>query len=169
MTVIVEPESFEPEELLNVPVAGSGAQCRVVSGYANFFDKNITNIYGAPIGLAPLPGEDVLQELPLTGDVYPDDEDKKWTAYNVHMVVGPAWHSVRDVSPIVSVAGFSFMDNDSADASGSEIRRCTWDTVGLTGDQAEFERIRLKVDLRLCGGNRYAIIKLGYHLVAVGR
>lgn len=169
MPGIFMPESLEPEELLNVPVASSGTLCRVVSGYANFFDKSITNVYGAPIGLEPLPGDTVLQPLPLTGDIYPDDEDKKWTPYEVHMVVGPAWNAVRDVSPIVSVAGFPFRDNDSADASGTEIRGCTWDTVGLTGDQSNLERIRLKVDLRLCGGNQYAVIKLGYHFVAVGR
>lgn len=169
MAAIITPESFEPEELLNVPVAGSGAQCRVVSGYANFFDKNITNVHGAPIGLTPLPGEDVLQPLPLSGDFYPEDDDKKWSAYEVHLVVGPAWQAVRDVSPIVSVAGFAFMDSDSADSSGWEVRRCTWDTVGLTGNQNNLERIRLKVDLRMCGGRGYSVIKLGYHLVAVGR
>ena len=85
------------------------------------------------------------------------------------MEVGPPWRSVRDVSPIVTVAGFSFKDNDSADASGTEIRSCTWDTVGLTGDQSNLERIRLKVDVRMCGGADYSVIKLAYHLVAVGR
>ncbi|MGV0740919.1 hypothetical protein [Mycolicibacterium sp. XJ870] len=169
MAGIITPVSLEPEEIMSIPVAASGAVCRVVSGYANFHDKDNHNVHGAPIGLDPLPGEDVLQELPLIGDTYPNDDDKKWSPYEVHMVVGPTWRSVRDVSPIVGVAGFSFKDSDAADASGTEILRCTWDTVGLTGDQSEMERIRLKVNLRLCGGNDYAIIKLGYHLVAVGR
>ncbi|WP_131590582.1 hypothetical protein [Mycolicibacterium setense] len=169
MTGIVTPESLETEEMMIIPVAGTGTLCRVVSGYANFMDKDITNTYGAPIGLEPLPGDDVLQPLPLSGDFYPEDDDKTWRAYEVHMEVGPTWRSVRDVSPIVAVAGFSFRDNDSADASGTEIRSCTWDTVGLTGDQSNMERIRLKVDVRMCGGADYSIIKLAYHLVAVGR
>ncbi|BBX88508.1 hypothetical protein H5U98_26105 [Mycolicibacterium boenickei] len=169
MAGIITPESLESEELLNIPVAGAGTLCRVVSGYANFMDKNITNAFGAPIGLEPLPGEDILQPLPLSGDFEPNDDDKTWRAFEVHMEVGPNWRSVRDVSPIVTVAGFTFRDNDAANASGTEIRSCTWDTVGLTGDQSEFERIRLKVDVRMCGGQQYSIIKLAYHLVAVGR
>ncbi|MCV7067004.1 hypothetical protein [Mycolicibacterium houstonense] len=169
MAGIITPASLETEELLNIPVPSAGTQCRVISGYANFMDKDINNVYGAPIGLEPLPGSDVLQDLPLSGDFYPNDDDKTWRAHEVHMEVGPPWRSVRDVSPIVTVAGFSFQDNDSADASGTEIRSCTWDTVGLTGDQSNFERIRLKVDVRMCGGKDYSIIKLAYHLVAVGR
>jgi hypothetical protein len=103
----------------------------------------------------------------LQGD--PDDDDQKWVTHNVHMVVGPKWLAVRDVSPIVTVPGFQFWDSDSADASGSEILTCTWDTVGESEGQTEFERIRLKVKLRLCGGEQYWITKLAYHLVAVGR
>jgi hypothetical protein len=157
MATITEPISFEQEEVMDIPVASSGALCRVISGYANFYDKNFANEHGAP--LDPL----------ITGDVYPSDDDKKWTTYNVHMVVGPKWNNVRDVSPIVAVAGFSFRDSDSADASGTEILACKWDTVGLSEGQTELERIRLKVKLRLCGGNEYSIIKLAYHLVAVGK
>ena len=169
MAGIITPESFETEEIMNIPVASSGTQCRVISGYANFFDKSNTNVYGAPIGLGPPPGSNVLDPLPLSGDFYPNDDDKTWRTHDVHMEVGPPWRSVRDVSPIVTVAGFSFKDNDSADASGTEIRSCTWDTVGLTGDQSNLERIRLKVDVRMCGGADYSVIKLAYHLVAVGR
>ncbi|MGV0815874.1 hypothetical protein ABQF34_28320 [Mycolicibacterium boenickei] len=169
MPGIITPESLETEEMMNIPVASSGSLCRVVSGYANFMDKNITNTYGAPIGLEPLPGDDVLQPLPLSGDFYPEDDDKTWRAHEVHMEVGPTWRSVRDVSPIVTVAGFSFRDSDAANASGTEIRSCTWDTVGLTGDQSHLERIRLKVDVRMCGGAQYSITKLAYHFVAVGR
>jgi hypothetical protein len=153
MTTIITPENFETEEIMNIPVAGSGAQCRVVSGYANFYD--FINNYGEPI------------DSPIKGD--PDDDDTIWITHEVHMVVGPKWTDVRDVSPSVFVAGFSFRDSDSADRSGTEIMQCTWDTVGLSEGQTNFERIRLKVNLRLCGGEEYSIIKLGYHLVAVGR
>ena len=157
MATIIEPMSFEEEQVMAIPVASSGTLCRAISGYANFYNKEFANEHGAPL------------DVSITGDVYPDDDDLKWTSYNVHMVVGPKWNNVRDVSPIVSVAGFSFRDSDSADASGTEILECKWDTVGLSEGQTELERIRLKVKLRLCGGNGYSIIKLAYHLVAVGR
>jgi hypothetical protein len=157
MPGIVTPETLEPEEIMNIPVAGSGTLCRVVSGYANFYDKNFQNSNGAPLGPPPLTGDEL------------DDNDEKWVSHVVHMVVGPKWRDVRDVSPIVGLAGFSFMDNDSADASGTEIQGCAWDTVGLPEEETNFEQIRLKVNLRLCGGDRYSVIKLGYHLVAVGR
>jgi len=157
MATITEPMSFEQEEVVAIPVASSGTLCRAISGYPNFYNKDFANEHGAPL------------DVSITGDVYPDDDDLKWTTYNVHMVVGPKWNNVRDVSPIVSVAGFSFRDSDSADASGTEILECKWDTVGLSEGQTELERIRLKVKLRLCGGNGYSIIKLAYHLVAVGR
>lgn len=156
MATIIEPMSFEPEEVIAIPVASSGALCHAISGYANFYNKDFANEFGAPL------------DPSITGDIYPSDEDKKWKTYNVHMVVGPKWNNVRDVSPIVTVAGFSFRDSDSADASGTEILQCKWDTVGLSEGQTELERIRLKVKLRLCGGNEYSIIKLAYHLVAVG-
>ena len=157
MATIIEPMSFEEEQVMAIPVASSGTLCRAISGYANFYNKEFANEHGAPL------------DVSITGDVYPDDDDLKWTTYNVHMVVGPKWNNVRDVSPIVAVAGFSFRDSDSADASGTEIIQCKWDTVGLSEGQTELERIRLKVKLRLCGGNGYSIIKLAYHMVAVGR
>jgi len=153
MATIIEPSSLETEEIMNIPVASAGVLCKVISGYANFSD--FENLLGGP-------------ELgPLKGD--PDDDDRIWIKYTVHMVVGPKWNDVRDVSPIVTVAGFSFLDSDSADDSGTQIDTCTWDTVGLSEGQTQFEKIRLKVELRLCGGNEYAITKLAYHLVAVGR
>jgi hypothetical protein len=157
MPGIITPVTLDAEEIMNIPVGGSGTQCRVVSGYANFYEKDFLNVHGAPLG------------SDITGDVYPNDDDKKWTFYDVHMIVGPKWLDVRDISPIVGIDGFSFMDNDSADASGTEILECKWDTVGLSEGQTNFERIRLKVKLRLCGGEGYSILKLGYHLVAVGR
>jgi hypothetical protein len=153
MTTIITPENFETEQIMNIPVAGSGALCRVVSGYANFYD--FINNYGEPLG------------SPIKGD--PDDDDMIWITHEIHMVVGPKWNDVRDVSPTVFVAGFDFRDSDSADRSGTEILQCTWDTVGLSEGQTNVERIRLKVKLRLSGGEGYSIIKLGYHLVAVGK
>jgi len=156
MAVILTPSGFEKEENVDIPVAGSGVLCRAVSGYARFYNPDFTNSHGAPIIDGGLQGD-------------PDDDDRKWVTHNVHMVVGPKWQSVRDVSPIVTVAGFQFWDSDDADASGTEILTCTWDTVGEPDGQTELQRIRLKVKLRMCGGHQYWITKLAYHLVAVGR
>ena len=142
MPGIITPVTLDAEEVMDIPVTGSGTQCRVVSGYANFYEKDLLNVHGAP---------------------------QEWVLYDVHMVVGPKWLDVRDCSPIVGIDGFSFVDNDSADASETEIVACTWDTVGLSDGQTNFERIRLKVKLRMCGGIRYSVLKLGYHLVAVGQ
>src|SRR5687767_10870344 len=97
MATIIEPMSFEEEQVMAIPVASSGTLCHAVSGYANFYNKDFANEFGAPL------------DVSITGDIYPSDEDRKWTTYNVHMVVGPKWNNVRDVSPIVAVAGFSFM------------------------------------------------------------
>ena len=155
MAGIITPETLEPE-IMDIPVATGGTLCRVVSGYANFYEKDFTNHWGAPIG------------SPITGDVYPNDDDKKWTSYSVHMVVGPKWRNVRDVSPIVHIAAFYFMDSDSADSSGTEILSCKWDTVGLS-EGNRLGAYPFEVRLRLCGGKGYYINKLSYHLVAVGR
>jgi len=151
--VIVEPNAFEEEEQLQIPTSGSAIQCWVISGYASFAWTPVNNVGG------PTPDK-------LTGD--PDD-DTQWVSYTVHMVVGPKWLAVRDVSPIVTVAGYTFDNSDEADDSGYQVDTCTWDTVGLLEGQTEFERVRLKVELRMRGGSGFGITKLAYHLVANGR
>ena len=157
MATTVEPRGLEKEERLfisNTP----GNVCVAVSGYANFFDD-----FDPDSGL-PLVYEAAQN---LIGDV--DDDDKLWLHYNAHLIVGPKWTDVKDVSPIVFVAGFTFRDPDSADADGIHIDHCKWDTVGFEDEVPEFERIRLKVSIRMCGGIGHAITKLGYHLIATGR
>jgi hypothetical protein len=142
MPGIITPVALDAEEIMNFPGRGPGTQCRVVSGYASFYEKDFLNVHG---------------------------DDKKWVFYDVHMVVGPKWRDVRDCSPIVGIDGFSFMESDATDPSGTEILECKWDTVGLSEGQTNFERIRLKVKLRMCGGEWYSALRLGYHLIAIGR
>src|SRR6201999_3188638 len=137
MPGIITPVALDAEEVMNFPGRRSGTQCRVVSGYANFYEKDFLNVH----------------------------DDKKSVCYDVHMVVGPKWRDVRDCSPIVGIDGFSFMDNDAADPSGTEILECTWDTVGLPEGRTTVERIRLKVKLRMSGGEWYSMLRLGYHLI----
>jgi hypothetical protein len=116
-----------------------GLRCLVISGYATFAG--------------------------MEGD---EDDDYKDVSYSAHMVVGPNWLNVRDVSPIVTRAGFSHPDSDEADATGYEIKSCTWDTVGNPAPDTDSERIRLKVELEVKGGGFSHLTKLAYHLVATG-
>ena len=158
MPQIVEPVSFEKEERLTI-ANDPGKVCVAVSGYANFF-----NLFDPDDGE---PVATVAVDHNLVGDI--DDDDALWIPYKVHLIVGPKFTDVRDVSPIVFVAGFTFGDPDSANADGIHIDHCTWDTVGFEEETPEFEKIRLKVSLRMCGGVRHTITKLGYHLIATGR
>ena len=151
MAAIFVPEDFEKEEQMTIPTP-PGADCIALSGYASFSEIPVNTLGG------PSPSK-------LEGDA---GDDSVWVGYEVHMVVGPKWRGVRDVSPIVTVAGFSFDDSDEADDSGYQVDTCTWDTVGLSENQTEFERIRLKVNIRMRGGDGFSVTKLAYHLVAVG-
>ena len=150
---IIEPSGLEKEENLDIPVSGN-VDCRVVSGYANFVLFPVNNIGG------PTPANDAPSGSSLS--------DAEWEAHEVHMVVGPRWRAVRDVSPSVSIAGYKFDDSDEADDSGFHIDTCEWDTVGLPPPDTNFEKIRLKVNLRARGGRGFDVTKLSYQLVAVG-
>ena len=152
MATIIEPTGFEQEERLQVPV--SGVHCLVVSGYANFLFTVSNNVGG------PTPSDDAPKGDP--------DDDSRWLAYDVRMVVGPRWRGVRDVSPSVHLAGWSFANSDEVDDSGFHIDTCTWDTVGMPEPDTELERIRLLVKLRVRGGTDFGVTKLGYQLVANG-
>ena len=143
----VEPIGLAKEEQLQIPLAGAGVECLVVSGYATFspFPSDVNHWMG--------------------GD---EDDDAKAVPYTVHMTVGPTWLAVRDVSPIVSRAGYYHGNPDSADQGGYEINGCSWDTIGLPPPNTNLERIRLKVELSVRGGKAHRITHLAYHFVAVG-
>jgi hypothetical protein len=153
MAEIHVPVSFEKEEELFIPIVGG--DCIALSGYANFFSGNTEE--GGPSSTS------------LKGYSH---TDTVWNSHEVHMVVGPMWVNVRDVSPIVVVAGYTFHDSDEADDSGYQVDNCTWDTVGQSGGPTDFERntrIRLKVNIKMRGGSDFSVTKLAYHLIAVGR
>lgn len=76
------------------------------------------------------------------------------------MVVGPKFHQVKDVSPIVNVAGYSFRDSDETDHTGFEITSCNWDSVAEA--ETGLERVRLKVRARMCGGEQSSLTILSY-------
>ena len=98
-----------------------------------------------------------------------DEGDHVDVPYTVQMEVGPLWLAVRDVSPIVTMAGFAHWSSDTADTTGYEIGPCAWDTVGLPPPNDNHERIRLLVRVVLRGGSDMRIHRLAYHLIAFGR
>ena len=152
MGVIKTPFGYEDEHLVDIPVGN--ARCRIISGYANLFAVFHHEHHG-PLGGAGTP-------------LGSDQSDTKWVEHEVHLVVGPRWLAVREVSPIVNVAGHSFDDSDEVDDSGFHIDTCEWDTVGLAPPDDDYERIRLKLKLRWRGGLGSECTKLSYQLAALG-
>jgi hypothetical protein len=149
--IIREPVSYDKEHGLKIP---STQDCFAVSGYAKFHDGFQKS--GKP-------------HCPWTHALVGDsNDDEKWVRYRAYLIVGPKWKSLKSVSPIVTVAGYTFSDSDEADASGAHIDGCSWDTVGLPEPETDLERIRLKVELRVAGGSSYVVSKLAYHLIAIG-
>lgn len=152
MPIIIEPESYKTEEIVRIPTSGR-ERCIAVSGYADFSKDD-----------DPLDGHPLHSEISGGGE----NSDSRWFGTTVHMIVGPKWATVKDVSPVVNVAGISFLDSDETDDTGYEIMSCTWDAVQLPAPDTGSERIRLKVVIRMCGGSRSSITMLSYHLVAIG-
>lgn len=145
---IHEPAEYVTEETLRIPISGT-KRCYVVSGYADF----------SPVG----EGEGNPPFSDIRGDA---DSDKLWVTHNLHMVVGPEFNNVTDVSPIATVAGYAFLSSDETDCTGVVVENCRWDTV--QGSTTSVERVRLKVKLRMCGGPKSRVTKMAYHLTVIG-
>jgi hypothetical protein len=155
MAIIKNPVGFEQEEILIFPGAGPPMSTVAVSGYAVFHKAFAATTDGPTI-----------DEYGLVGD---EDDDGVFVKYRAEMVVGPTFSQVQDVSPVVTVAGYTFFDSDTADHSGFQVDGCTWDTVGLPPPEQAFERTRLKVELRVSGGSSCAVTRLAYHFIVQGR
>lgn len=149
----VQPQKYEPEEILRIPLSGPGTQrCYVISGFADF-----TAGHGKESHVPWVP----------EGPAGDERDDYKWRSWNLHLTVGPEFFEVIDVSPTAGIAGFSFRDSDETDATGIELENCRWDTVPVGESNPGVERIRLKIKLRMCGGLRSVVSKISYHLVTV--
>lgn len=83
------------------------------------------------------------------------------------MVVGPRSGSIDKVSPTVAVASYSFWNSHKADDAGVHIDRCDW--VGYQPENQNYLRVRLRVFLRVRGGDGFGITKLAYHPITRGR
>ena len=149
MPTIVQPDGYADEETLRIPIAGAD-RCYVVSGYADFTPKN--------------PGHPLGSQIQGLGTGNSDD---RWVKSTIHMIVGPKVNEVIDVSPIVNVAGISFIASDETDDTGYEILSCKWDSVSLPEPEQGLKRIRLKVEIRMCGGEQSSVTMLSYHLTTL--
>ena len=147
----VIPNSYDSEQILEIPIPGDD-KCFVVSGYASFYSGS---------------GEG--DSHPLNCTITGGGLDKRWFGADVEMVVGPKWNSVQHVSPVVSIAGISFRDSDTTDHTGYMVLECEWDTVEASPGNLLQRRIRLKPVISMCGGEQSAVVKLSYHLTAIGR
>jgi len=124
----------------------------VISGFADFTSRDTDRTKEPLVAEGPLGSQN--------GDDY-------WRSWDLHLVVGPEFFEVIDVSPTAGIAGYSFPDSDETDSTGIELESCTWDTVGGGEANPNAERIRLKIKLRMCGGLRSVVSKISYHLVTV--
>lgn len=154
MPTIHEPSSYATEQIVRLANVGRD-RCYAVSGYADFSDADAHDD-GHPM------------HSPLHGGGS-GSSDHRWFGIGpIHLVVGPKFAEVKDVSPIVNVAGFSFRDSDETDDTGFEITKCEWDAVSLPEPDNGQERVRLKIDARMCGGEQSSITILSYHFIVVG-
>lgn len=151
MATFIEPESFVGEERLRIPVAGQD-RCIVVSGMAVFSTGHTTG-----------DGE----HHPVGSQINGAGLDKRWWKHSIRMVVGPEFSQVKDVSPIVAVAGYFFEDSDETDSTGFELGKVSWDAVS-SDDNQNMERVRLKFSLSICGGEQSSITRISYHFVVTG-
>ncbi|MEO6656332.1 MAG: hypothetical protein ABIO36_09655 [Pyrinomonadaceae bacterium] len=150
---VIKPSSYAQEQRLKIPIAGSQS-CYVVSGLADFSSLD-----------AHEDGHPTRSKIHGVGT---GSSDERWFAVDpIHLVVGPKWNIVDDVSPTLSVAGVSFLDSDETDALGYEITSINWDTID-DPETGTGKRIRLKVGFRMCGGEQSSISMFAYHLVALG-
>ena len=146
MAKIVEASSISQELHLHFQI--SGVDFLVISGYAFFLWQTGDN---------PLPSQ-------IQGD---PDNDHKSVEYEARMLIGPDWEAIRDVSAVVSRAGYFHFSPDSADAGGYDITLCDW--KGVDSSSASYERVELRVSLSLAGGVDSYINSLAYQAVVEGK
>ena len=153
---VIKPNSYADEHRLRIPIEPSNQRCYVVSGLADF-SAHDAHDDGHPMG----------SKIHGFGD---GSSDKRWFDVEpIHMIVGPKWHEIDDASPTVSVAGISFRDSDETDDLGYEIKSIEWDAFDLPAPDEGFKRVRLKVVIRMCGGEQSTINMLSYHLTILGK
>src|SRR5262249_35092135 len=138
-----------------IPVAGDNA-CFVVSGYATFYAGNDPDD-GHPISCT------------LTGGGS-GSSDERWFGNEFSLTVGPKWASISHVAPVIGIRGISFRGSDTTDDTGYEINDVSWDAVDTDdGTPLQHKRIRINGWVSMCGGEQSAVIRLSYHLTAIGR
>jgi len=147
--------TFEPknEQRLVMPTAAQtfqipinktihvGRDCVVMSGYAHA--TSLPEIYALPV-------DDTL-----------DHDSRRW---GVHLIIGPVWRDVLQVSPMIAPAKHYNFDADEDDVQGFFLDTgCNWDEVEVNGKK----RIRLKFEMEQWGEDS-RFVGVIYHAVATG-
>jgi len=146
MTIIIEPASISDE--LHLHFTLGNLDYLVISGYANFNWATDTKP-GTP--------------HQLQGDPH---DDGLYIDYQVRALVGPDWKAIRGVSAVMTTAGFRHLSSDEADFTGYDVNVCDW--KGIDAPVADYERIQLRAEVRVSGGEDSFISRLGYQVVARG-
>ena len=91
------------------------------------------------------------------------EEDEQIFEWEFHLLVGPVWRSIIQVSAHVTLAGIISHDSDDVDHSRWVLKECTWDEVDVEGGK----QIRLKVKTDMQGDGN-GLINFGYQVTATG-
>jgi hypothetical protein len=151
MATAIKPTSVSVEKWMNVSLPGSTGSLFTVSGFAQF-------VWG---------------QDPMYGTGGNDSaQQKTWVDYDVTLIVGPHWQSVRQMCPLVVASGHDQLAPDEADAMGYEVVAINHVTLVKQNPQDTFFRIKIQLSTKVRGGNNidaYGLIPgLAYKVSAFG-
>jgi hypothetical protein len=150
-SIKIKPTTVSLEKWMRVDLTDSGATLFTFSGFAQFvWGKN-----------------------PMFGTGGNDSEEqKKWVDYDVTLIVGPHWQTVRDICPVIVASGHDQLAPDEADAMGYEVTAVNSVTLVKQNPKDQFSRIRIRLSTKVRGGNTikaYGLIPgLAYKVSAFG-
>lgn len=151
MAKSIKPTTVSLEKWMSVELPGSGVTLFTFSGFAQF-------VWG---------------QNPMFGTGGNDSEEQKlWVTYDVTLIVGPHWQSVRQMCPLVVASGHDQLSPDEADAMGYEVTAINKVTLVKQNPQDAFRRIKIQLSTKVRGGNQidaYGLIPgLAYKVSAFG-
>lgn len=151
MAKSIKPTSVSVEKWMAVDLTDAGGTLFTFSGFAQFvWGKN-----------------------PMFGTGGNDSEEQeKWVDYDVTLIVGPHWQSVRQICPVVVASGHDQLSPDDADAMGYEVIAINKVTLVKENPKDQFRRIKIQLSTKVRGGNQidaYGLIPgLAYKVSAFG-
>ena len=151
MATAIKPTSLSIEKWMIVGIPGTTTSLFTFSGFAQF-------VWG---------------QDPMYGTGGNDSaQQKTWVDYDVTLIVGPHWQSVRQMCPLVVASGHDQLAPDEADAMGYEVTAINHVTLVKQNAQDTFSRIKIQLSTKVRGGNNidaYGLIPgLAYKVSAFG-